>query len=152
VLADSLKNALPDVWNVFEEMPLASTDLKLHQVPDEKVQLALDVPDLHVAEAVNVQLDRWQPDCTLISWKRKRIAVLELTRQSRPSDMLNVQLEEAYRCKKRKYGPIKSAFYHFSEGWTIEILPWVIGIQGRRRPRGVGIAAWSPPRGGGWVQ
>ncbi len=23
---------------------------------------------------------------------------------------------------------------------------------GRRRPRGVGITAWSPPRGGGWVQ
>jgi hypothetical protein len=22
----------------------------------------------------------------------------------------------------------------------------------RRRPRGVGITAWSPPRGGGWVQ
>jgi hypothetical protein len=25
-------------------------------------------------------------------------------------------------------------------------------VDERRRPRGVGITAWSPPRGGGWVQ
>jgi ribonuclease HI len=128
VLADSLKNALAEDWIVLEETPLASTGLKLQQVPDEEVCRALDVPDLHVAEAGNVQLDRWQPDFTLISWKRKRIAVLELTR---PSDMLNVQLDEAYRRKKRKYGPIKSALHHYIRGgWTIEILPWVIGIRG----------------------
>jgi hypothetical protein len=128
VLADSLKNALPKDWNVFEEMPLASTGLLLQPVSDEEVRLALDVPDLTVEEAGNVQLDRWQPDFTLVSWKRKRIAVLELTR---PSDMLNVQLEEAYRRKKRKYYPIKSALYQYiREGWIIEILPWVIGIRG----------------------
>ncbi len=64
VLADSLKNALPEDsdWNVFEETQLASTGVTLHQVPDEEVRLALDVPDLHVAEAGNVPLDRWQPD------------------------------------------------------------------------------------------
>ncbi len=47
VLADSLNNALPEDWHVFEETPLASTGLnfKLHQVPDEEVRLALDVPD-----------------------------------------------------------------------------------------------------------
>jgi hypothetical protein len=37
------------------------TGLKLHQVPDEEVLLALDVPDLHVlchvADAGNIQLD-----------------------------------------------------------------------------------------------
>jgi hypothetical protein len=66
-------------------------------------------------------------DFTLISWKHKQIAVLELTRLS---DMLTVQLDEAYYCKKRKYCPIKSALYHYvCEGWTIEILPWEIGIR-----------------------
>ncbi len=75
VLADSLKNALPEDWNVFEETPLASTGLKLHQVQDEEVRLALDVSDLHVAAMANVQLDQWQQDFTLISWKQKRIAV-----------------------------------------------------------------------------
>jgi hypothetical protein len=95
---------------VFEETPLASTGLKLQQVPDEGVLLALDVPDLTVSEAGNVQLDRWQPNVTLISWKCKQIAVLELTR---PSDMLNVQLDEAYHSKKLKYCPIKSALYQY---------------------------------------
>jgi hypothetical protein len=45
--------------------------------------------------------------------------------------MLNVQLDEAYRRKKRKYCPIKSALYQYIRGGcTIEILPWVIGIRG----------------------
>jgi hypothetical protein len=72
-------------------------------------------------------------DFTLISWKHKQIAVLELTRLS---DMLTVQLDEAYCCKKKNENtvgncPIKSALYHYvCEGWTIEILPWEIGIRG----------------------
>ncbi len=42
-----------------------------------------------------------------------------------------VQLDKAYHSKKRKYCPIKSALYHdIYDGWTIEILPWVIGILG----------------------
>ena len=45
--------------------------------------------------------------------------------------MLSAQLEEAYRSKKRKYGPVRSALHHYiREGWTIEILRWVIGIRG----------------------
>ena len=128
VLAASLKNFLSEDWSVFEETPLASTGLKLQQVPDDEVRLALDATESITPEAGNVRLDRWQPDFILISWKRKRIAVLELTR---PSDMLTVQLDEAYRRKKRKYCPIKAALhYYIREGWTIEILPWVIGIRG----------------------
>jgi hypothetical protein len=46
--------------------------------------------------------------------------------------MLNVQLDEAYCRKKGKYCPIKSALYHYiREGWTLEILPWVIVIRGQ---------------------
>jgi hypothetical protein len=48
-----------------------------------------------------------------------------------PSDLLSVLLEEAYSSKKRKYCPVRSALDHYiSEGWTIEILPWVISISG----------------------
>ncbi len=48
-----------------------------------------------------------------------------------PSDMLSVQLEEAYSSEKLKYGSVRSALHHYiREGWTIEILPWVIGIRG----------------------
>ncbi len=67
-------------------------------------------------------------DFVLVSWKRKRIAVVDMTRQS---DVLSAQLEEAYRSKKLKYCPVRSALHHYiHEGWTIEILPWVIGIRG----------------------
>jgi hypothetical protein len=76
----------------------------------------------------NVDLGRWQPDFILVSWKRERIAAVDLTRQS---DVLSVQLEEAYRSKKRKYGPVISALHHYiCEGWTIKILKWVICISG----------------------
>jgi hypothetical protein len=128
VLAISLKDALSDDWEVFEETPLAATGLKLQQVPIEAVQQALQDSNDTEADLGNVDLSRWQPDFILVSWKRKRIAVVDLTR---PSDMLSAQLEEAYRSKKRKYGPVRSALHHYiREGWTIEILPWVIGIRG----------------------
>jgi hypothetical protein len=41
--------------------------------------------------------------------------------------VLSIQLQQAYHSKKQKYGPVRSALHHFiREGWTIEILPWVI--------------------------
>ena len=43
-----------------------------------------------------------------------------------------MQLEEAYRRKIQKYAPILSARalqYYIQAGWTIEILPWVVGIR-----------------------
>ncbi len=40
-LAISLKDALSEDWEVFEETPLAATGLKLQQVPIEAVQQAL---------------------------------------------------------------------------------------------------------------
>ncbi len=115
-------------WEVFEETPLAATGLKLQQVPIEAVQQALQDSNNTEADLGNVDLARWQPDFILVLWKRKRIAVVDLTR---PSDVLSAQLEEGYRSKKRRYGPVRSALHHYiREGWTMEILPWVIGIRG----------------------
>ncbi len=120
--------ATTDDWEVVEETPLAATGLKVQQVPIEAVQQALQDPNNTEADLGNVDLGRWQPDFILVSWKRKRIAVVDLTR---PSDVLSAQLEEAYRSKKRKCCPVRSALHHYiREGWTIEILPWVIGIRG----------------------
>ena len=82
----------------------------------------------HETERDTVDLSRWQPDFILISWKHKQIAILELTR---PSDVLTGQLEEAYRRKIQKHEPILSAWqYYIHAGWTIEILPSVVGIRG----------------------
>ncbi len=110
LLAIGLKDALSENWEVFEETPLlAATGLKLKQVPMEAVQQALQDSNTTEADLGSVDLGRWQPDFILVSWKRKRIAVVDLTR---PSDVLSAQLEEAYRSKKRKYGPVRSAPLH----------------------------------------
>jgi hypothetical protein len=77
---------------VFEETPLAATGLKLQQVPIEAVQQALQDSNNTEADLGNVDLGRWQPDFVLVSWKRKRIAVVDLTR-TRLSDVLSAQLE-----------------------------------------------------------
>jgi hypothetical protein len=96
---------------------LAATGLKLQQVPIEAVQQALQDSNNAEADLGNVDLSRWQPDFILVSWKRKRIAVVDLTLLS---DVLSAQLDEAYRSKKRKYGPVRSALHHYiREGWTI---------------------------------
>ncbi len=113
---------------MFEETPLASTGLKLQQVPIEEVWLALRGTDNTEADLGNVELGRWRLDFILVSWKRKRIAGVDLTW---PSDVLSAQLAEAYRSRKRKYGPVRSALHHYiRQGWAIEILPWLIGFRG----------------------
>ncbi len=110
---------------MFKETPLAATGFDLQQVPIGKVLLAQRDTDNTEADLGNVDLGRWQPDFILVSWKRKRIAVVDLTR---PSDMLSAQLAEAYCSKKRKYCHFRSALLvvhrYIREGWTIEILPF----------------------------
>jgi hypothetical protein len=73
-------------------------------------------------------MGRWQPDFVLISRKRKKIAILELTL---PSDILSAQMKVCYREKMQKYAPIPLALQHYIHtGWSIEVLPWVVGIRG----------------------
>ncbi len=48
-----------------------------------------------------------------------------------PSDMSPAQMKESYREKIQKHAPILSALQHYIQsGWSIEILPWVVGIRG----------------------
>jgi hypothetical protein len=49
---------------------------------------------------------------------------------------------EAYSSKEQKYCPARSALHHhyISEGWTIEILPWVISICGLADPANLQMA------------
>ena len=50
---------------------------------------------------------------------------------TRPADILTAQLVTAYNTKKSKYAPILPALQHYSDrGWSVGILPWVIGIRG----------------------
>ena len=126
VVAASLQSSLSEDWHTFEEKSLAATGLRLQRVRAGEVLLARGESGAQDPAQDTVDISRWQPDFVLISWKHKKIAILELTR---PSDV-TVQLEEAYRRKIQKYAPILSALqYYIQAGWTIKVLPWVVGIR-----------------------
>ena len=83
---------------MFEETSLAATGLHLQRVLAEEVLLARGESSRETGaqetEQDTVDISCWQPDFILISWKHKKIAILEPTR---PSDVLTVQMEESYR-------------------------------------------------------
>ena len=128
VLVSHLRRALPTDWQLLEETPLAKSGLRMAQFVATEVQSAQDGLDPLPDEQNTLDLGRWQPDFILISQERARIAILEVTR---PADMLTAQLVTAYNAKKSKYAPILPALQHYTDrGWSVEILPWVIGIRG----------------------
>jgi hypothetical protein len=56
-----------------------------------------------------------------VSFKAKKIAILELCR---PSDTSPGQLQAAYERKINLYGPLAEALGHYSDsGWSVKILP-----------------------------
>ena len=49
----------------------------------------------------------------------------------RPSDVWLERLEAAYQGKLAVYAPLLTALSSYTEsGWTIQILPWVVGARG----------------------
>jgi hypothetical protein len=69
-----------------------------------------------------------QPDMILISQKQKRIGLLELCC---PMDKSPTQLQVAVDRKLQTYAPLKVALQRYpASGWTVEILPWVVGVRG----------------------
>ncbi len=87
VVAACLKSSLSEDWlhwHTFEEKSLVATGLPLEKVRVEEVLVARGEATAHATDWDTVDIGRWQPDFVLISLKRKKIAILELTR---PSDM-----------------------------------------------------------------
>jgi hypothetical protein len=75
-----------------------------------------------------INVGRLQPDMILISQKQKRIGLLELCR---PMDESPTQLQAAVDRKLQTYAPLKVALQRYpASGWTVEILPWVVGVRG----------------------
>jgi len=75
-----------------------------------------------------MSLGRWQPDFVVVSFKAKKIALLDLCR---PSDTSLGQLQAAYERKINTYSPLVEALGHYSDsGWSVKILPWVVGARG----------------------
>jgi hypothetical protein len=75
-----------------------------------------------------MSLSRWQRDFVAVSFQAKKISILELCR---PSDSSPGQLQAAYERKMNLYGPLVDALGHYSDsGWSVKILPWVVGARG----------------------
>jgi len=75
-----------------------------------------------------INVGRLQPDMILISHKQKRIGLLEICR---PMDESLAQLQAAADRKLQTYAPLKIALQRYpASGWTVEILPWVVGVRG----------------------
>ena len=75
-------------------------------------------------------IGRLQPDLIALSWSRRRIAIIDI---SRLSDTYLEQLQSSHDGKKRKktsYQPLIHALQEYvEEGWQVAILPWVLGVR-----------------------
>ena len=125
-LYTSLSTLLPRSWTILEETPLSQTGLHLDLVPAHCMLAAgRTLPEGH-GDMINI--GRLQPDMILISQKLRRIGILDLCR---PMDESPSQLQAAADRKLQTYAPIKVALQKYpASGWTVEILPWVVGIRG----------------------
>jgi ribonuclease HI len=127
-LSSSLKRHLPRKWKLYEEAAMLRTGLQLRPVSSARVRETGRCVSEADLEAGRMSLSRWQPDFVSVSFKAKKIAILELCR---PSDTSSGQLQAAYERKRNLYGPLVEALGHYSDsGWSVKILPWVVGARG----------------------
>jgi len=126
VLQGHLEKHLSREWKLYAETPIGRVGLSLLPVSTEIVQQA--EREISTLEP-SCQLGRWQPDFIVISHTRKLIAIGPEI--SLPSDSHINQLSEAYNRKKRRYTPLLTALQQYVDnGWTIRILPWIVGARG----------------------
>ena len=127
-LSSSLRRHLPSGWILYEETALSHTGLRLRPVPSVRVE-ATGRPVCNAdLEAGQMYLGRWRPDLLVVSFRARKIAVLEVCR---PSDVSPERLQAAYFEKLNIYSPLIEALgYYIDSGWTIKILPWVVGARG----------------------
>jgi len=84
--------------------------------------------------------ERWQlaggarrPDFLAVSYSRSKIAIVDVCR---PSDVRLERLDAAYQGKLAVYGPLLIALgFYIESGWTLQILPWVVGARGLIKKR-----------------
>jgi len=127
-LSVSLRKSLPAGWQLFEETPMLATGLQLRRISTAQVQdSGRPVSDADLA-AGETAVGRWRPDFLAVSYSLSKIAIVEVCR---PSDVRLERLEAAYQGKLAVYGPLLTALSFYTEsGWTVQILPWVVGARG----------------------
>jgi len=132
-LSVSLRKSLPAGWQLFEETPMLATGLQLRRISTAQVQDSgrpVSEADVVTGETA---VGRWRPDFLAVSYSLSKIAIVEVCR---PSDVHLERLDAAYQGKLTVYGPLLTALSFYTEsGWTVQILPWVVGARGLIKKR-----------------
>ena len=132
-LSVSLRKSLPAGWQLFEETPMCATGLQLRRISTAQVQdSGRSVSDADIL-AGEMAVGRWRPDFLAVSYSRSKIAIVDVCR---PSDVRLERLDAAYQGKLAVYGPLLIALgFYIESGWTLQILPWVVGARGLIKKR-----------------
>jgi hypothetical protein len=128
IVSNWLQNQLAESggWRLFEEVRMAQMGLRLRPVSADVVINAGRHMQLKADGMCDV--GRLQPDLVALSWARRRIAIIDI---SRPSDSYIEQLQSAHDRKKNSYQPLLQALQEYTDnGWQIAIFPWVVGVRG----------------------
>ena len=76
-----------------------------------------------------MSVGRWQPDFMAVSDPATKIAVGPEV--CRPFDTRAENLFEAHSRKLQTSDPFRTALQkHTASGWTVGVLPWVVGMRG----------------------
>jgi hypothetical protein len=127
-LSTALYKALPKGWVLHEETPMSKTGLRLTPVPTVLVQNSGRSVQESDIEAGSMHLGRWQPDLLLVSYTRRKIAIMDVIR---PSDIRRERLQTAHLDKLRTYEPLCQALSVYADSnWEVQVLPWVVGTRG----------------------
>ena len=125
-LGHLLQKYQPPDWQLYQETPVGRLGLRLQPVATTLVEQAGRDP--HTTEPT-CSLSSLQPDFVLISHQRRKIALGPEI--SRPSDSVPTQLHASYNRKIEKYYPLLFALQDYIQsGWTVRILPWIVGVRG----------------------
>ena len=157
-ITQCLRTSLSSDWRLLVETPIAKAGLELLPVHPQLTSRPLSLPSIWpVAEGVSgfqtsrsrdppgndrgcllQDLGNWRPDAIAISLVRRKIGILDL---SRCSDCSPGALPRAHQEKALKYAPILSALESYTRrGWSVEVLPWIVGIRGFIVLQGIQVA------------
>ena len=74
---------------------------------------------------------RKRPDAWAVSWKNRRLLILEFTR---PNDRGELSLRETDQYKTARYRPLRDLLVRLLPGWEVEIQTYTVGIRGSHDP------------------
>ena len=90
------RKSLPRSWRLYEETPVLATGPRLRRVPTDQVQFSGRPVSVAGVVAGDMAVGRWRSDLLAVSESCKKIALVELCRLCRPSNVPFLRLDTAY--------------------------------------------------------